>query len=740
MAKYKRLIIVSNRLPVNLTKRSGQYSFEESAGGLVSGLKNYLKSKDPSVKNLEYLWIGWPGASVDEKSRGAIAEKLNKELNSHPVFLTERTAEKFYYGFCNETIWPLFHYFPSYVNYDENYWTYYKRVNEIFRDAVLEILRPGDLIWVHDYHLMLLPKLLREKNAGAPIGFFLHIPFPNYEIFRLLPRKWQRSIIDGILGADLIGFHTYDYTQDFLRATMRLFGYEQALGEVALSDHVSKVEAYPMGIDFETYAQAGNNPDILKELDKLKRRLAGLKIILSLDRLDYTKGILNRLNGYELFLNENPEWHKKIVLILSAVPSRNHVEKYEELKTKIDEVVGRINGKLGSVNWTPILYQYKSLPFNQLLAHYLLADIALVTPLRDGMNLVAKEYVAAHTQDQKGVLILSEMTGAAKELGEALLINPNAIRDIADAIKEALEMPEEEQEYRLDLMQKRLKRYSVKKWATEFLSSLKTLKEKQTQRSVNHKNSAELKGKLVKKFASSKKRILFLDYDGTLIPFAAAPHLAKPTEKILATLKKLSADQKNEVVLISGRDHATLERWFGNPNVNLIAEHGAWIKKKNTPWHLLKELTATWKASVYPIMERYCDRLPGSFVEEKQFSLVWHYRNADPELGATRAKELIEELTALSESEELNVLKGNKVVELRNKAINKGIAAKQFIEKGNYDYILAIGDDHTDEDLFKLLPKDAHTIKVGKAASHAELTLPQVSHVLQLLEELIAQQ
>ncbi|MBI4135498.1 bifunctional alpha,alpha-trehalose-phosphate synthase (UDP-forming)/trehalose-phosphatase [Candidatus Uhrbacteria bacterium] len=734
--KVQRILIVSNRLPVSVSRRGGQYSFEESGGGLVSGLKTYLQSKLGAEKNFEYLWIGWPGTAVEEKSRAEIIEKLNRESRCHPVFLTERTAEKFYYGFCNETIWPLFHYFPSYVNYDENYWAYYKRVNELFRDAILEILRPGDLIWVHDYHLMLLPKLLRDKQPEVPLGFFLHIPFPNYEMFRLLPRKWQRSIVDGLLGADLVGFHTYDYTQDFLRSAARVFGYEHTMGEINLPDHTVRAEAFPMGIDFETYAGVYDNPEVLKELEKLKRKLQGMKVILSIDRLDYTKGILNRLHGYELFLKENPEWHKKIVLILSVVPSRDRVGKYEEIKTKIDEIVGRLNGKLGSVNWTPVLYQYKSLPFTQLLAHYLVSDVALVTPLRDGMNLVAKEYVAAHTRDQKGVLILSEMTGAAKELGEALLINPNSIRDIADSIKEAFLMPEEEQKYRLDLMQRRLKRYSIGKWATEFLNTLKNLKVKQLERTTNHKNTTALKDSLFKKFLSARKRILFLDYDGTLVTFASAPHLAKPSEKLLSTLGKLTANPKNEVVLISGRDRATLARWFGNLNLNLIAEHGAWIKKRQTDWQLLNEQETQWKERIYPILDAYSDRLPGAFVEEKEFSLVWHFRAAYPELGESRAKELIEELTALTAKENLDVLRGNKVIEIRNKNINKGLAAKKLLDKEKYDYILAIGDDRTDEDLFKSLPKGAHAIKVGKASAHAELIFPQVAHVLQFLEQL----
>lgn len=746
MATPQRIIIVSNRLPLTVTKQGGQYHFDKSAGGLVSGLKTYLDSLGNHGKKLKYLWVGWPGIAMEEKSSHALTTKLMNEFHYYPVFLKEKTIEKFYYGFCNGTLWPLFHYFPSYTTYDENHWMYYKRVNEIFRDAVLKVLKPGDIIWVQDYQLMLLPQLLHEEAPEVPIGFFLHIPFPDYEIFRLLPRKWRRSLVDGLLGADLVGFHTHDYTQNFLQAALRIFGYENSSGVIQFADHAVKVDTFPMGIDFERFYRASKDPDVIKEYQKLKQDLGGRKAVLSIDRLDYTKGILNRLYGYELFLEENPRWRRKVTLVLSVVPSRDRVGKYEEMKNKIDEAVGRINGKFGGISWTPILYQYKSLGFAQVAAHYLMSDAALVTPLRDGMNLVAKEYIATHA-DKKGVLILSEMAGTAKELGEALLINPNYHREITDALKEALEMPEEEQSYRMGLMQTRLKRHNVTRWANEFIETLRDFKNEELRLFAYQENMPELREKFRKEFRTARKRLLFLDYDGTLIPFSNLPQLTKPTETVISLLKHLSSKKRNEVVLASGRDKRTLERWFGNLPINLIAEHGGWIKKKGKEWKMLPSLTAEFKnefspllIKIVPTLERYTDRLLGSFIEEKEFSLAWHYRNASPDLGPQRAQELIDELKGLVDSKIIQVVHGSKVVEVRPLGITKGAAGKEFLRNGfapgKDTLILAIGDDHTDEDLFAALPRTAYTVRVGKARSRARLFLPNVSQVIQLLKEI----
>lgn len=730
-----RLFIVSNRLPFTVVEKEGKLSFEESAGGLVSGLSAYLDSlKGSSFVAQEHLWVGWPGITVKEGKKEELKEKALSQFKAYPVFLSEESMEKFYHGFCNKTIWPLFHYFPSYAVYDEDLWNCYKEVNETFCETIIKILRRDDVVWVHDYHLLLLPKLLREKMPDIPMGFFLHIPFPGYEIFRLLPRRWAQEILNGLLGADLIGFHTHDYTQDFLRSVLRILGYEHNMGQILLDDRLVKVETIPMGIDFQKFCNAASSPQAEKEKEELRKMLGDFQVILSLDRLDYTKGIINRLEGFELFLKMNPQWHKKVVLLLVVVPSRVGVEKYQEMKNRIDELVGRINGEFGGIGWTPIVYQYRSLPFRTLVALYSLSRVALITPLRDGMNLVAKEYIATRT-DKTGVLILSEMAGAAKELGEAIIINPNHKEEIAEAIKEALEMPKEEQIRRNQIMQRRLEIYDVIRWANDFIQELIFLKDEQNKFSAKLLTS-QMKELLTKDFEKAKQRLIFLDYDGTLVPFASTPQMAKPDEEVLTILKRLCDDYKNEVVLASGRERHNLQEWFGGLNLGLVAEHGIWIKEKNKGWNLIKPLTDAWKPQILPILKRYVDRLPGSFIEEKEFSLVWHYRRADPELSAIRAKELMDDLVNFTANIDVQVFQGSKVVEVRPSGVNKGTAGIYWISKNKFDFILAIGDDWTDEDLFKVLPETTYSIKVGMSSSYARFNLRNFLEVRKLIEEI----
>ena len=372
----------------------------------------------------------------------------------------------YYHGFCNRTIWPLFHYFPLYTTYSEEYWQAYERVNTAFANIVAGIAKPNDIIWVHDYHLMLLPKLLRERLPRATVGFFLHIPFPSFEVFRLLP--WREQIMEGLLGADLIGFHTHDYTGHFLDSAHRLLGYEVAMGQLTVDDRVVRADAFPMGINYDQFSGVASDEKAQAEIKRFRKKTRDCKVILSVDRLDYTKGIPQRLEAFSVFLDNNPKFQRKVIFVLLVVPSRTRVEHYVQLKQQVDGLVGEINGKHGAIGWMPIWYLYRPLPFHSLAALYRLADVALVTPLRDGMNLVAKEYVATKT-DGKGVLILSETAGAAQELGEALIINANNQEDIAQALAKALEMPEQEQIERNRIMQKRLRHYNVERWANEFI-------------------------------------------------------------------------------------------------------------------------------------------------------------------------------------------------------------------------------------------------------------------------------
>jgi trehalose 6-phosphate synthase/phosphatase len=722
-----RLLLVSNRLPISVEKRRGKLRFEPSVGGLATALGAFYKSR-PSV------WIGWPGIELEKitEEEGDIEASLLSE-GCYPVFLSERDVEDYYHGFCNRTIWPLFHYFPEYTVYSADFWRAYERVNQVFADAVAGIAEPDDIIWAHDYHLMLLPKLIRERLPEAAVGFFLHIPFPSFEIFRLLP--WRRQMLEGLLGAELVGFHTYDYAQHFLDSVHSLLGYESVMGQITTADHIIKADVFPLGIDYEHYYSAAKSSAVRTQASKLRKRLENCKIILSIDRLDYSKGIPERLEAFRLFLENHPEHREKLILVLVVAPSRIRVGHYAQLKKQVDELVGAINGKYGSIGWTPIWYLYRSLPFDYLITLYHMADVALVTPLRDGMNLIAKEYIASKT-DRKGVLILSETAGASRELGEAIIINVNNLEEITQALEEALAMPQKEQKERNRIMQKRLQRYHVGRWANEFVDKL--LYTRSLQDEMRAKGLVnEAKTELVNDFQRSRQRLLLLDYDGTLVSFSEKPEQAKPDGEAKRLLKKLAKDPKSEVVLISGRDKHTMEKWFGGLKIGLVAEHGALTKEKGKEWEVIETLSGGWKEEVRPILELYVDRTPGSFVEEKEFSLAWHYRRADPQLGELRAREVVDELLNLTANLNLQVLEGNKVVEVKNTGVNKGRAALPWISRKTWDFILAIGDDLTDEDIFRVLPATAWSIKVGFSASVAKFSLGSPSQVRPLLREMI---
>jgi len=653
--------------------------------------------------------------------------------NCHPIFLSKRQVEQYYYGFSNRIVWPLFSYFPTYVIYKEAFWKAYIEVNKAFCEVTVKLAKPDDRIWVHDYHLMLLPKLIREILPQATIGFFLHTPFPSFELFRLFP--WRTSILEGILGADLVGFHTYDYVRYFLDSVHRILGYEHTFGQLTPGNRVVKVDAFPMGIDYDRFARTAHDADVQKEMNRIRKKVGKRKMILSVDRLDYTKGIVQRLEAFDLFLRNNSKYRKRITFILVAVPSRTKVEHYRLLKRQLDELVGRINGKYGTIDWIPVWYLYRSLPFHKLVALYSVADIILVTPLRDGMNLIAKEFIATKN-DGRGVLILSEMAGAAQELGEALIVNPNDKEELMKALEYALTMPVKEQRARNRILQKRLQRYNVTRWAQDFMDGLSAAKKLQQERNAG-KLVAGIRKNLVDDYVKSAYRLILLDYDGTLVPFRERPQKARPDTELLTLLQALAQHPQNEVVIISGRSKGTLDQWFGDLTVDLVGEHGAWIKEKETAWQIIEPLKKEWKEQIRPTLELYVDRTPASFIEEKEFSLIWHYRKVDPELASVRTKELENLLLHITTNLPLEVVKGNKVIEVKNTGIHKGRAVLHWISKKKWDFILAIGDDVTDEDMFAVLPESAHSVKVGLETSQAKFNVDSVTDVRLLLKQLV---
>jgi len=718
-----RMIIVSNRLPVKASKDANdQMIFTPSEGGLATGLGSIYKNGDN-------LWLGWPGLYTDiEAEKKTIRSGLQKE-NMSPVFLTEEEIILYYEGFSNETLWPTFHYFNQYALYKKSYWKSYEKVNQKFCDALLKVARPDDTIWIHDYQLMLLPSLLREKLPKVSIGFFLHIPFPSYEVFRLLP--WRKQLLDGVLGSDLIGVHTYDDMRHFLSAASRICFVSNQHGEIDIDNRKVVVDSFPISIDYDKYANVAASEEVKKEEENYRKSMGNHKMMLSIDRLDYSKGIPARLKIFDLFIEKYPEWKGKVSLVMVVVPSRDNVEKYKDLKEEVDLLVGRINGKYGTTSWTPIHYFYRSFSLESLSAFYRMADVALVTPMRDGMNLVCKEFVASKL-DQKGVLILSEMAGAAKELSEAVIVNPNDKHQVRDGIYRALTMSEQEQVEHMSIMQETVRKYDIHHWVKLFLDRLKAVHHKKEETETKRLNST-VKQQLLDKYRNSSQAILFLDYDGTLAPFKNNPQDAKPDNELHTLIKELTKRKNNRVIIISGRDRHTLDKWLGHHDVQFVAEHGVWSRGKDKKWVELAELNGDWKEHIRPVLEEYVDRTPKSSIEEKDFSLAWHYRKVGTGLGDSRAREIISHLKFLSVNMGLQVLEGSKVVEIKSNEVSKGKAVQKLMADYWGEFSLAIGDDETDEDMFKAMPESAYTIKVGDLNSEATYRVKSHKEVRELL-------
>lgn len=721
-----KLFIIANRLPVRVSRQAdGSLTFQRSEGGLATGLSS-LESK------ADIHWVGWPGIYTDDPDEMALITAELAAYQYHPVFLTKEQINLFYEGYSNSVIWPLCHYFYTYIEYEATYWCAYKEVNHLYAEAVAAFLKEGDVAWVHDYQLMLLPGLIRRLKQGVSIGYFHHIPFPSYELFRVLPER--EDLLDGLLGADLIGFHTHDYMRHFISAVERVKGLQFKLDEVLNGNRMVHVDNFPMGINYELYYNAIQQASVQEMAEKLQHNFKSQKLVLSVDRLDYSKGILNRLKGFELFLERHPGFHGQVSLVMTVVPSRDHVHRYAKLKKMIDEVIGAINGRYSTLDWTPVYYFYHSLSFEELVALYHIADVALVSPLRDGMNLVAKEYVAAK-RNRPGVLILSEMAGAAAELSDAVLINPNDVEQISESLVKALEMPEAEQMKALGRMQSIISRNTVKKWSEAFLSELQSIR-RFNQMNQRKKLAGKVMSRVREAYANAERRLLILDYDGTLSPFRARPEDAYPTPDILDVLQRLINDPRNKVVISSGRDHTTLEAWLGHLPLDMAAEHGVFFKE-HAVWHRNLMDQQPWDEDILNVLQAFVDKTPGSKMEIKETALVWHFRKVDAWLASLREQQLVSALIEPCTRHNLHIMRGNHILEIKSPVYTKGSEAKRLLKTGRYDFILAMGDDTTDEDTFRALPRSAFTIKIGSVSSGARYYLYNQSDVLPFLRYLL---
>jgi trehalose 6-phosphate synthase/phosphatase len=701
----KRIINAANRLPVTIGRK-----ITASSGGLVSAMAGLEGT-------FETLWIGWPGPACSSGRRAQkIKDILSKDYNSVPVFLTHKEAQGYYQGLSNSSLWPMLHYMTNYFEYEKHWLEDYENVNNKFADEICSVIKPGDMVWVHDYHLMLLPAILRKRKPRLKIGFFLHTPFPSYEIFRAHPAR--QSLIQGVLGADLIGFHTFGYMRHFRSTVMRLLGLECSMNTIEVNKRMVTLGVFPIGANAKAFEKELKTERYRHRLEHFKKVYSSRKIVLGVERLDYTKGVPQRLRAIDKFL-ENYKDKGKVCFIFIAVPTRDKVRQYKDLKQEVQSLVGHINGKHATIDNTPINYIYQSVCFTDLCALYSLADVCLVTPYADGMNLVAKEYVVCK-QGKGGTLVLSEFTGASNELFKSLKINPYDIEQISATLEQALEMPPKEQLKRMDGMYERVIEYDAVYWANSFLNELEAVTKfrsggyKKTQR-------PKLAQKLKETFRPGSKIALFLDYDGTLRKFHDNPDGAVPTKSIKQLFRILSKYQNIDTHVISGRKGSTLEEWLGGYPVTLIGEHGFSCRPRGEDeWVSLCEASDfTWKQRIREMLEYFVGIVPGSFIEEKISAMVWHYRRTDPEFGEWRAKQLVINLSEMLSNLPIEVHHGKKIVEISSMQVNKGRALQNMVAGKNYDYVVCMGDDYTDESMFRLSMSNMISIKVGKGDTSA---------------------
>lgn len=724
-----RTILVSNRLPITVKADHDVLTVLRSPGGLAAGLKG-------PHQNSGGLWVGWPG-DVSRLGREQVAalERQLRDLRLVPIYLTPSEVGHYYEGFSNGVLWPLFHYLLDRMKLDSRGadWESYKSINRRFAELIAAHHQPGDLIWVHDYQLCLVPALLRQLIPTAKIGFFLHIPFPASEVFRILPCR--AAILEGILGADLIGFHTFSYLRNFSTSLLRLLGIDADIDRVPVGGRDVRLGVFPIGVDAPAFEALANSPEVQAEAATIQRSADGRKLILGIDRLDYTKGMPRRLLAMERFLEREPTWRGRIRYVQVAVPSREKIAAYEQLRQQVHDIVSRINGLYGTATDVPIHYLYRGFNERQVAAFYRSADVMLVNPLRDGMNLVAKEFVACRS-DEDGVLILSEFAGAAVQLDQALRINPYDIEATAEAIKKALTMPREERRSRMKALRARVAHDDIHHWARSFLDALD---ESQVAAHAPRRLSPEIRQSLLERIRPFETLVLLLDYDGTLVPFAATPERAVPDDELRALLLALSQRPKTEVHIISGRDRDTLDKWFSGLPIGLHAEHGLWSRPKpGDEWRALVEIPPHWKERVLPIIEHFTRRTPGSLIEHKSASIAWHYRTADPEFGALQAKELRLHLAEVLSNFPVHVLPGEKVVEVKVQGVHKGQIVHRFFSDKSEAILVAIGDDRTDEDLFAMLPRDGIALHVGPNPSRAPYRLDDYRDVRAFLGCLLA--
>lgn len=724
-----RCLLVSNRLPLAFNESTQE--FKPSSGGLVSAIKGL----DANIVGYDFEWMGIMTDDVESERIEELKNIPFGDLRCHPVVVPKDSYHQYYNCFCNNVIWPLFHYEHSIIQQSDTGWRAYQEINQIVADAIIREARMDDTIWIHDFHFFLVPGLIKMKRPELKIGFFLHIPFPSSEIFRELPQR--KDILLSLIQCDLVGFHDLSYLTHFKSSLSRVLGASSTL----FSDRQGGV--YPISIDtqhFLTLAHAPETRDFIQLYAEAKKEM---KWILGVDRLDYIKGLMLKLQSFGEFLRKNPDLCGKVQMVQVVIPSRTEVPEYQDLKNKIEQQVSSINGEFGTPTYMPVHYLYKSVSENELSALYQLSDVMHIGSRRDGMNLVCLEYVVSQQDKHPGTLLLSEFTGAHSTLSYALSINPWNIEDTAAKIKEALEQTDEQRRREMVPMRDFLKHYTSSEWAKIFIRDLH-----RESKPVAKVYSVSKDGKFPwLNDLHGKKILFFCDLDGTLAPIAPLPSLVKIQQETQEILQKISSHNNLQFVVVSGRDREFLQEQFIENELHfpLAACHGAFSYSPETgEWNnLIPHDSTKWKDKVLEVFALYTSRTPGSFIEDKGYAVTWHYRNSPADFADFLANKLFIELEETLTSLPAQVTRGKKVIEVKSLHASKGFFVQQWLEKQEYqpDVILALGDDNTDEDMFEFIQAKTGVtpfcIKVGEEKTHARYFIKEQSTVNLFLKNLV---
>ncbi len=722
-----RRIIVANRLPYKVEGKGNSAGLVRTEGGLATGLRNVHEQGNS-------LWIGWAGHYSASKEARAAIEREFADGRMLPVTLTQREVKAYYEEMSNGALWPVFHSDMGQLPLEMTGWKEYEQVNRKFAQAVIANARGDETIWIHDYQLLLVPQMVREALPQARIGFFLHIPFPGPDVFRILPFRAQ--ILESLLACDLVGFHIPAYLQNFAASVRSVLGYECAVDEIRVDDRVTRLGVFPLGIDTKRWERLAGDATVLARTESLHTDARGMKLLLGIDRLDYTKGISRRLLAVDRLLERYPEWRGKLRMVQVSVPSRESVESYTTMRRQVDELVGRINGRWSTDHWQPIHHIFRGIDDQEISALYRTADVMVVTPVRDGMNLVAKEFVASRN-DGDGVLVISEFAGAASELGSALHVNPFDIDATAERLHQGLSMPGEERHARMSRLRERVTSYSSTQWAIDFTH---TLEEEIVVPRPPIADGCAVAEVICLERKRKRPLHLLLDYDGTLVPLQELPDMAAPDAELIDLLTAVAREPGVSVDIVSGRKRADLERWFGTLPIGLHAEHGIWSKPLGQEdWQANATTDLRWKESLHRILGYFSRTTSGSFVEDKSTSVAWHYRRntedfyGDLGFGEYKARELRAALGEILSSVPAYVVSGHKVVEVAAAGLSKGVVARMVASAASSPLVVAIGDDRTDEDIFGALPCDSVTVRVGPGSTRARYRIGGPGDVRRLL-------